>query len=86
MRDISHTLFLLLMVGAYWRRILPISSRAKGLIGLALLAASLPFLFWPIMASVSKPVQIAVDVVLIALWLWAGVLAFKENEPERGAS
>ena len=82
MRDISNSLFLVLMVSAGWTRVLPFGRRVRGLIGLVLTAAALPFVFWPVMAPVSKAVQIVIDLPLLALWLWAAVLAIKDNEPQ----
>jgi hypothetical protein len=85
MRNISFTLFLLLLALAHWLpRLLPFGGRVRGILALALVAAALPFLFWPVMAPVTKPVEIALDLPLFALLAWAGVLLIKGDVPRHG--
>jgi hypothetical protein len=85
MRDISNTLWLLLFGAAFWLpRLLSLTGRAKGVVGLALLAAATPFLIWPVMAPLSRPVEIAINLPLMALVGWGLFRQIRDNEPQRG--
>jgi hypothetical protein len=54
------------------------------LLGLAFLAAALTFLFWPVMAPVTKPIEVALDLPLFILLAWSGIRQIK-GDASQGA-
>ncbi|HYG28908.1 MAG TPA: hypothetical protein VD887_01705 [Allosphingosinicella sp.] len=75
MRDVSQTIFFLLLVVSCWSVfLLKWPSKWRGIFGLALIALATPFLFLEVEAAIDRNLLFAIDLTLAALLMLYAVL------------